>query len=141
MNFIIPLEIYPFDLMFSLGQSDEKFKKSLSEHIQKEYMPTNDAFIMSFEDGCRGKTFHHITSKYTIIRLPNKPKTRVEFGTLSHEIFHAVDMIFRTIGITLSEDSDEAYAYIIGYITEKFWEKLLLKKQKDEQTHSKGTKN
>ena len=31
-NFIIPLVVYPFDVMVSLGETDEQLKKALSKY-------------------------------------------------------------------------------------------------------------
>ena len=39
--------------------------------------------------------------------------------TLSHEVFHTTVELLRRSGLTLSEDSEEAYAYQIAYITKQ----------------------
>lgn len=44
-------------------------------------------------------------------------------GTLAHEIFHAADLILREKGLRLDDSSDEAWAYLIGYITKQFYSK------------------
>jgi hypothetical protein len=125
LNFIIPLHIYPFDIMFSVGQTDKDFTKSLKLALPKSlYKEMKDNTIFHLEPGCRGRTAIHLSGGQTIIRLPSKPSTPQEFGTVSHEIFHGVDFIFNKIGIPLSEYSDEAYAYLIGYVTEKFYEEV-----------------
>ena len=47
--------------------------------------------------------------------------------TLNHEIFHAVDWILRkAVGITLSDDSDEVYAYTIAWLQRKIYQKILI---------------
>jgi hypothetical protein len=51
-----------------------------------------------------------------------------DYGTLTHELFHSVDLFLRHHrGIRLSDDSDEVYAYHLGYFTRNFlnfiWEK------------------
>lgn len=51
-----------------------------------------------------------------------------DYGTLSHELFHAVDMNLRSKGITLSDDSDETYAYHMGYFTREFLNQIWDKK-------------
>lgn len=40
-------------------------------------------------------------------------------GTIAHEIFHIAYYIMERVGISLCHESDEAYAYLIGYITNK----------------------
>ena len=52
-----------------------------------------------------------------ILWMPSLPKTTKDCGTLAHEIFHAARFILNKIGINLSDDTEEVYAYLIGYIT------------------------
>lgn len=43
--------------------------------------------------------------------------------TLNHEIFHATDYLLREkVGITLSDDSCETYAYTMDWMQKKFYE-------------------
>lgn len=47
--------------------------------------------------------------------------------TLNHEIFHATDYLLREhVGITLSNDSDETYAYTMAWMQNKFYEYIKL---------------
>lgn len=47
--------------------------------------------------------------------------------TLNHEIFHVADyMLRKKVWITLSDDSDESYAYTIAWIQEKMYEYIKL---------------
>lgn len=47
--------------------------------------------------------------------------------TLNHEIFHATDYMLREhVGITLSNDSDETYAYTMAWMQSKFYEYIKL---------------
>lgn len=112
--------------MFSVGESDKKFIKSVKKLVLKKHLPVeSEDNICHLEDECRGRTFHHTEAGYTIIRFKKKPTTCEEFGTVSHEIFHAVDFIFQRIGVSLCLQSGESYAYLIGYITEQFYSKLI----------------
>lgn len=124
-NFIIDLVVYPYDIMFSIGQTDYAFELALSTMVNE--VDLRDILrdpIISLSPETRGRTFHHHEGGQTVIRLPSIPKTPTEIGTLSHEIFHAVSFIFRRIGMKASSNSEEAYAYAIGYVTEQFWTKL-----------------
>lgn len=120
-NFIIPLIIYPFDVMISIGQTDIELIKSV-----KKYGLTKDDIheLLDLPTTLQGRAVLLFETNHSFIRLKKSPKTTKEFGTLAHEIFHSVDFILRTIGITLSKDSDEAYAYLIGYLTEKIYDNL-----------------
>ncbi len=80
-NFTIPMVVYPFDLMVSFAESDD--------------------------------------------RLRRMPDTPVEFGYLQHEIFHYVTFLLDRLGITFClETSDEAFAYLVGYITTEIYKKI-----------------
>ena len=120
-NFIIPFIIYPFDVMVSVNQTDDELLKS----VKQFGLNRNDiSEILNLHETVKARTLMLLTTNQTFIRLKSKPKKASEYGTLQHEIFHAIDFIFRKIGISLSADSDEAYAYLIGYLTEKIYEKL-----------------
>lgn len=112
-------------ILFSIGESDKSFKEYVVSVLPDDYyIDFKDDEICGFTESHRGRTWHHLIGGQTIVRLPKRPVTPVEFGTLSHEIFHAVDYIFRRIGMKLGADSDEAYAYLIGYVTEQFWKEI-----------------
>ena len=46
-----------------------------------------------------------------------------DFVTLNHEIFHCTILILKRIGVSLSDDSEEAYAYLYEYITKMIYSK------------------
>lgn len=52
------------------------------------------------------------------------PKSVTDYGTLAHEIFHAVTFILTRIGMSLTNESDEAYAYLIGYLTKEIYKHI-----------------
>lgn len=65
-----------------------------------------------------------MTDNIVIIRTWRKPTDGRSHSTLAHEIFHAVDFIMRDIGMKLTEHSHEAYAYLVGYLTEQIYKRL-----------------
>lgn len=115
-NFIIPLVVYPFDVMVSLNQTDDELKKELSK-IGVEWNETMK---------CSGKGQCVMTpDNQTLIRLSIYPVYNEDYATLQHEIFHAVSFILNDIGMKLViNESDEAYAYLIGYLTKEIYNKI-----------------
>jgi hypothetical protein len=116
-NFTIPYVIYPFDIMFSFGESDKAlFKKLKSLGIGEpslcEISGITLARTVVFKEGP------------SIIRMQQAPKTPFQLGVLQHEIFHAVYFLFTRIGIKLCDKSDEAFAYTIQYLTEQVYKRL-----------------
>jgi len=65
-----------------------------------------------------------MTENFVIIRTHLLPIDPASHGTLAHEIFHAIDFVLRDVGMVLSEQSYEAYAYLIGYLTKEIYKKL-----------------
>lgn len=117
VNFIIPLVVYPFELMVSIEETEEAFKKNL-EAFGPEYNPS--LALISPERG-RAMLF---SCNRSLIRLEKRPRTPREHGILAHEIFHIVDFYMNRIGMKLKRSSFEAYAYLLGYITEEIYKRI-----------------
>lgn len=119
LNHILKLHIYPFDIMFSFNQSDKELIKVLDEYgIDHADHP------WKFEsDNVMGRTCI-FNSGQTLIRLPYFPETCEHYGSLQHEIFHAVEFLFYRLNMKLAKGSGEAYAHLIGYITKAIYEKI-----------------
>lgn len=120
-NFVIPLVVYPFDVMFSFGQTDDELLKTLSKSLTDDEI--KDKKLWSVEKNGDGRTVL-FGSGQTLIRMPKVPKTCKEYGALQHEIFHATEFILNHIGMSLCRKSDEAYAYLIGYLTTEIYKKI-----------------
>ncbi len=108
---IIPYCVYPFSLMVITDTSYEELKaellKSLPDKVHDRIEILNnvgDARTVMFETG------------QTCMVLNKKTP-----GTIAHEVFHAVEFLMDRIGIKLDPNSDEAYAYLTGYITDEIY--------------------
>ena len=116
-NFIIPLVVYPFDVMVSLNQTDKQLKKELDRFENCEW---------DDDMKCPGVGRAIITNKnHSIIRLRNYPTTNVDYSHLQHEIFHIVTFVMEKIGLKLCLlKSDEAYAYLIQHLTKEIYDRI-----------------
>ena len=75
-----------------------------------------DSSVIGSDFDCRGLTFPSQDGKPIIIWLPNlKDK-----GVISHELFHATLSKMKWAGIPLTDDTEEAYAYELQYLTNQF---------------------
>lgn len=72
---------------------------------------------------CDGK-FYMYSNNVSVLCLKWNPKTPWQVSCLQHEILHYTCEVMRRVGAPLSETSEEAYTYLLGYITKKIWEKL-----------------
>ena len=123
-NFIIPLYIYPFDIMVSVNQTDKQLTKSLAKYgVTKEACEE----LMNLPSTVNGRTVQ-LPSKQCVLRLRQVTDEKDEFhAVIAHEVFHIVSLTLHEIGIRLDVDSsDEAYAYLIGYVTDIIYKKLKL---------------
>lgn len=59
---------------------------------------------------------HHSWYILYVSELSNTPRFH---EVLAHEVFHTADVMIRRAGIKLSEDSDEIWAYLIGWMTKR----------------------
>lgn len=120
INFIVPLVLYPFDVMVSMGQTDDELEKIFDKYLIK----ADDITWRWHNETAQGR-FCILSSNQGLIKLRKIPQTPEEYGFLQHEIFHYVTHILDRIGMKLIlMKSDEAYAYMIGYLTKIIYEKI-----------------
>jgi hypothetical protein len=119
--FIVNLVVYPFDIMFSIDETDEVLFKRLKKYknTQKECESR-----LTMSNTVKGRTVM-LQSNQTIIRLRKQRLEHSTYGTLSHEIFHAITFILDKIGMTFNIDyNDEGYAYLIEYVTKEAYKNI-----------------
>jgi hypothetical protein len=107
-SFIISYQVYPFDVLVSVCQTDDEVIKLLKETLPTEQHSKIESV---FVQGSVARTIM-FSGGQTFIRFNQRPG----YGLIAHEVFHAVNGLFDRIGITLSDDSEEAWAYLIQYL-------------------------
>lgn len=120
-SYLIDLAIFKRNLLVIFGDKEQLIKEVRKYHTEEELEGVLEGFTFK-EDG---KTVYDAKFNTFFIWMPEKPKTAQEAGTLAHEVFHATCAMLENIGMSLSDDSEEAYAYTIGFITEKLNEAML----------------
>lgn len=114
MNKIIPIDIYNTDMLLVVGTEGE-LKLSLEKYLGKD--DAKEAYAVMAEDISDislGRSAV-LSSGQVVLWMPDDS----DKGTLAHEIFHIACYIMKKIGISLCNESNEAYAYLIGFITNK----------------------
>lgn len=118
--FIIPLYIYPFDIMISVNEDDNLLKQRLLENGNTEEEIDN---VLPMRKTSRGRTFTLLATNQTVIRLVDDGSDLS--GVIAHESFHATTFILERVGVSFDLNvSDEAYSYLLQYIVEKITETL-----------------
>lgn len=132
LKLIIPLVIYPFDIMVMMGYSDEEVREELSRYSS---ISESDIDLAMLKRATVRGTTVLFQSNQTFIRMAEIPTAPLDYGFLQHEIFHAVTYILYRVGMKLKIGySDEAYSYLVGYVTEKIYEEIN-KKSKRRKTN------
>lgn len=54
-------------------------------------------------------------------------------GCVSHEAFHITCSVMRAVGISLTKETEEAYAYLLTYLCDMFVENLMVLKVKNDE--------
>lgn len=111
---VISIGIYNIDILFVVS-SKQELEQALKKHLDKE--EAEDAYnvmIKDIGDNTLGRSAS-LNSGQIVLYVKNAD----DKGTIAHEIFHIACYIMERAGISLCHESDEAYAYLIGYITNK----------------------
>lgn len=119
----IDLPIYGGWVIVSINQTDNEMINSyMKEREMTDRTAAELACSHVFRDSeiTLGRTAH--LSGNVIVRIYDELKSPREFNTLVHELLHATDFILDFRGLSLVDGSDEAYAYLIGYLMEKIME-------------------
>jgi hypothetical protein len=98
--------------------------KEARKDLVNLWIHEEDAIDCCPEWTSQGRTIMFLATNVTVIRLKHIPNCPVSIGYMSHEIFHATQFLFDKIGIGYWEDSYEAFAYYIAYITQNILSKF-----------------
>lgn len=127
-SFIIPLVVYPFDIMVSIAQEDEDFHAFIVDHLPPECLKDleDDPGILTMGYTTNGRTLNLETGFQTIMRFKDYPAGPRGHAIVAHEIFHACTFILWRVGMNLEVmKTDEAYAYLIDYVTGEFYKQVM----------------
>lgn len=115
--YIISIDIYKHDILVFFGDKSVLIK-CLRRYLEDRQIEKFDRYITT-EKGCSCM----FDTGQLILYMPNVPKKLDDFTTLNHEIFHCTTLILKRIGVSLSPESEEAYAYLYEYITQRIFSK------------------
>jgi len=121
--FIIETPPYPFSIAVSIGQTKRDFNNSIKSLGNYNLNDITDFFTSNN----MGQTCNNEGDNLVIVML----KADSSYGVIAHELFHAVTFVMSTVGINLNSlvndkdnSTEEAYAYMIEYVTNNFYDKI-----------------
>ena len=96
--FVVKGTVYPFDVVFSIGQTNDEFIKTVRKYVPPSVLEEFEAddTMLTMRQGVLGRTIMPPTSQ-VVVRLKYHPNSAEYKGVVAHEIFHAVEFIFQKI--------------------------------------------
>lgn len=128
---LLKIEIKPYykTLYVSIGIPEDKVisilkKKKLFNFTDKT---SESLFLENIIGNGDGRCTQLSNMKYFIhIGDHIKMATPIGISILVHELTHCVSFIFESIGMPHTSDSDEAYAYLLGYLVEEILNQITI---------------
>lgn len=122
-RFILPVDLYSVDLYVSLGEQDARFAQGLLRYKDQAWVDECVETMRIRRASGVGRLGRKMG--FFLLRLGVFPVTAEDYGTLQHEIFHFAESLFDQIGMPHSYmATSEAYAHLIGFVTEKMYETI-----------------
>ncbi len=115
MHKVIPIEIYNTDLLVCFGDV-QGVKEALQEYIGDEKAEETMRNFGKVRESTLARTCMAANGG-VLLWMPSIPDNTKDYATLAHEALHAAAYTMRKAGVPFSTDTEEAYAYLIGYIT------------------------
>lgn len=121
-------KVRPYHYRLHLFVSNDVLRSFKRRNLPSKLTPNGYAFIWS-RDGCND----------VFAFLPEK----CGLGSIAHEMFHVIHFIMKSVGITLTDESEEAYTYLLDELTQMAAEFVHAddsnKYRKEEENGSKRT--
>lgn len=103
----VSIDLFSEDYFICMGGTNEDFKNFLV----KKGIACNHAEVSDIKDA-RGHAYKHNGTALWVCRN--------DAGLIAHECFHGVTFMTDRVGITLSDSSDEVFAYAVQYLVNQF---------------------
>jgi hypothetical protein len=112
-------ELYFFDLfVFIDGEPSWKCVDHIVSKSSFGLCDEEAEYLMSVVfDDLRGGKQASMYDQTFVIYLSEWRDRSIDYGTLSHEIYHTVHDVMRSRGVKFSEGSEESFAYLMGHLT------------------------
>lgn len=119
MVWSIKVPIYDAEVIFLVECSPEEAEEALHEKFRKTPKDTLNSVLDDVRDSsdCDGATHYSSSSTYYYIVYVRRVSHRI----VTHELFHVVNLILTTRGV-VHDETAELWAYLIGWLTERFYE-------------------
>lgn len=114
-SFTIHSDLYPISFFVSIGQLESEYEPQFKRRFKDLTIDHGD-----LDDTCEALTRMFTSSNVCLIIFKSEEPA---VAHVAHELFHATYYAIDRIGMRLCGKSQEAYAYMIGWLTNEFYKK------------------
>lgn len=124
---IIMADVYESGLIVSINQTDAQLAKSLQtlDGINAKEVLSLYENLLQGDTQHVGRTTWNKIKNCIAIRIYSYTNCAEDHATIAHEVFHAIHKMLDAKGLYLSDDSEEAYAYLMSHFTKHIYKDLL----------------
>lgn len=122
-HFVVNCDTYPFDIFCFFGPSTEKFNKTLGKYLKAGIIDKDEHdHIINYDlTNTTEGSFVMSPTSFCVLYCKNLPDSIENLAILNHEIYHIVTEILTKVGIVLTRESTEAFAYLTQYLSEEIY--------------------
>lgn len=121
MIFLVEVPIYRVHVYFIFGNDREGAEKWLKrKKLYGEHAVSADTLDWAFKDEHQGITCYSKNKNRILVHVDSVDNHK----SIGHEIFHVVMTIGDWVGMTPVPANEEAFAYLVGYITDEVYIKI-----------------
>jgi hypothetical protein len=113
-SFLLKPDLYPVWILVSIGQEKVQLGKDVRKHLNIIGVPEDTLNYFNYN----GHATNYGDGKM-ILWLREAPTTPATMSVLAHEIMHITVFTMARLGIKLCDESDEAFCYFHGWLTEQ----------------------
>lgn len=118
MFFIVKCHPYGHDVLFALNETDDTTARYLRQalHVHADTVADLRKLWVG-KHGPKTATTWQLSDGQQIIRYDDKVTGYRSMSLIVHEVVHAASFVLRRCGIEHTNETEEAYTYLIQHIT------------------------
>ena len=125
-NFIVNIDVFDTQVGVYVNYTYGEMVKHIKKIAKKDYY---DKFIETYGEKCEieeqvNGQMYKMGGGFILILRSGDRGFRYFINTVVHEVTHITHYLCRNRRISLTEDSEEIYCYLVGFLTEQILRKL-----------------
>lgn len=121
IQFVLSLDLFPYECLVAINKTPKQVQKQLTEYGKPLSREMYD-YIKSKPANSAVYIFNPDTA--TSVIFINSPSIERSISLFDHEKIHFLHQVFTKIGITLTDSTEEVYAYSSEHLMKNFLYKI-----------------